>query len=158
MKLSPALAPALGLIKGKRKIISLGASVLFALGTVWYISHLKGNIEELEQNAALRVSQVEQCQSVNDENVAAIAVLEGANASLVKAVQVTSEARSEAAAAARERNRLADARIANTISEMEKLRNANPSCDQLAKIDMGAVCPLVVDRMRDAANAADSQD
>ena len=154
LRLAPWLmkaGPFIGILKGNAKLVVSVISILSVFGTYWYITHLQNDISELEGQAILYVSQIQQCQTANNENMTAIRALQAANTSLIDKVAVSDEVRENAAREAAERDRAAAAALRNTTRELEELRNANPSCSDLSSIDMGVVCTLVVDRLREKA-------
>jgi len=161
LKIAPWLmraAPLLGLIKGKAKLIMGVISILSMLGGFWYVKSLQNTVSELEGNAILYVDQIEECQNANSNNVGKILELQFINSSLAMAVEVSSEVREAAADKAWWRERDANREILRTGIELEVLRDANPTCKQLSKIDMAVACPLVVKRLREQAAKADRQD
>jgi hypothetical protein len=139
------VAPFLGLIKTKAKIITSVLSVVAMVATYLWIGHLNNTIDRLEADATV-------FELVNQDNLATINSLEGANKSLADAIRITDEVRDAAEEKARQRAAQAASQLNNTLTELEDLRNANPTCDQLANMDLGSACPLVTDRMRDAAD------
>lgn len=141
-------APLLSLVKSKAKIVVSVLTLVSLLGTYLYIGHLKNKIETLTANSAVYQGQVLQCQEVNRENLVTIDVLTGANESFATALVVSAEERARAAKEAEEREARGAEQLDDTLTEMEGLRNASPTCKELSEIDMGAVCPLVVDSLR----------
>jgi len=158
LNIVPWVLKAAPFLKGRGKLIMAGIAVLSLLGGFWYVKNLQNNVSELEGNLILMEGQVEQCQSVNGENQSVITRLRGINFSLARAAEVGEDVRRAAALAATQRDREASRQMLRTVRELEELRDANPTCDQLSKIDMGAACPLVVERLRQSAAEADSQD
>jgi len=155
LKLAPWLmkaAPLLGMAKGKAKLIGSILTVLSVLGTYWYINALQNDVSELEGQAILYVEQILECQAANSSMVDSILELRDANSSLAESIEVTAEAREQAAREAYRRDQLAHAALLVTKQELEDLRNANPTCQQLSQIDMGIACPAVIERLRNAAD------
>ena len=145
LKLLPWLGRLSPILKGNWKAISFVLTAVAIASTYLWIGHLNKVIDELESQAVLY-------QQANKENVATIETLEGANKSLAEAVRITDEVRDAAEEKARERASQAASELSDTISELEDLRNANPTCEQLSDLDVGAACPLVVERMRRASD------
>lgn len=148
----------LTLVKGRAKLI--GSLLLLAslLGTWLYIQHIQNERSEAEGQLLLVEDQLLTCQEANESNSGTIASLKAANESLSKAVVVGEDVRAAAAKEAARRAAEAERRVASTTSELEALRNESPSCEELSKVDIGAVCPLTVERMREHAEAAGSTD
>ena len=155
LKLAPWLmkaAPALGMVKGKAKLIGAIITLLSVLGTYWYIGALKNDISELEGTVILITDQLVECQDANNSMLYTISELRAANSSLAESIEVSAEVRAQAAREAYRRDQLAHAALLATKQELEDLRNANPTCYQLSQIDMGIACPAVVERLRNAAD------
>lgn len=151
-------APLLGLLKSNAKVLGLVVSIAVPLGMGIYINMLKKDISELEGQGILYESQLDQAAEVNLGNVDTIGKLRDANQSLADAVRVTDEVLTRATNEAILRTAHANQRTENALLELEELRNANPTCEQVANIDLGAACPLVTERLRKAADEAASQD
>lgn len=150
--------PFLGKISPKHfKLIGIGIGVLAMALLWWRIEWLKGKVETLEAQATILTYERDAAQDANDSNQRTITSLKAANESLAQAVVVNTDVRDAAAEKARQRAIQAARDNAALSSELEDLRNANPSCEELASIDMGAVCPLVVERMRQHAAKASGQ-
>lgn len=145
-------APLLGMMKGKAKLIGAVISVLSVLGTYLFINGLQNDISELEGQAILYVNQITECQTVNAENWGTILELEAANSSLAESIEVTAEMREAAAREALDRDQRSLQTLLRTKQELEDLRNANPTCQQLSQIDMGIACPAIIERLRNAAD------
>jgi len=150
------LAPVAGIVKGNSKLIGIGLSVITMLATWWYINSLQSKVQKLEASAVVIESQLSDAQSANESNLSTIRSLEDANASLADAIEVTADdiARSISESARKELE--AKLRLDDTIYSLEALRNANPTCEQLANIDMSSACPAVVGRMRQHAASANN--
>ena len=142
------VGPFFRLIRANAKIISFVLLMAIMAGLYLWVGHLNKTIDRLKADVQL-------CLLVNDDNLITISTLEGANKSLADAIRITDEVRDAAEERARQRAADASTQLNNTLTELEELRNANPTCAQLANIDLGAACPLVTERMRNAAN--DSQ-
>lgn len=151
-------APLAGLIKGKAKLIGVVASAVFAIGTFLWIGHLNNKIDDLHADVISYQNRAEAAEEANATNQGTITSLRAANESLATAMFISEEERAKAFAAAIERDARAAVRLDNTLSEMEGLRNANPTCKELSEIDMGAVCPLVVEQLRKHAAGTTDQD
>jgi hypothetical protein len=152
LKLLPFLGrivPFLGLLKDNWKLVSAGLTVLSILATMWYINHLNDKIDEYS-------AAVTTCVEANASNQSTIKALKAANVKLAESVMVSADLRFAAAAEAKEREARAAAQLGDTIDELRKLRNEDPTCEEISKIDLGAVCPLAVERLRE--HAAGSRD
>ena len=158
MNVVPWVLKAAPFLKGKGKLVMAGIVVLSLLGGFWYVKNLQNNVSELEGNLMLMEDQVEQCQIVNGENQSVITRLRGINFGLARAAEVSEDVRRAAALTAIQRDREASREMLRTVRELEELRDANPTCDQLSKIDMGTACPLIVERLRQSAAETNSQD
>ncbi len=148
----------MGVLKSNSKMTGIVLSLVATLGMGIYIKMLQNDRDELEGRAILYISQLDQAAEVNANNAGTITKLRLANKSLADAIRITDEVRNAAAAAAVIRAAEANARTANALDELEELRNANPTCEQVSNIDLGAACPLVVERLRRSADEAASQD
>ena len=154
LKVGPWLlrvAPWLSRLKGKGSLIVGAVSVLSILGTVLYITVLNHKIDDLTVSGDLVSYQLSQCQSVNGSNSVTISELRTANEDLARALTVSDEERVAAIKEAAERDAQAASALNYSLIELERLRNANPTCEQLSKIDIGTACPLVIDRLREHA-------
>lgn len=145
-------APLLGMAKGKAKLIGGIVTVLSILGSYWYVNGLKNDIVELETAVIALTGQLEGCQSANTKNWSTILELKAANSSLAMTIEVSAEMRESAAREAYDRDQRAARNLIRTKQELKDLRNANPTCEQLTKIDMAIACPAVVERLRDLAD------
>lgn len=151
------LSPALALVKGNGKLISAGLTVLSVLGTMWYISNLKDNISDLERDKGMYIGWLNECQIINVKNQNAVRTLKAANASLATAAIVSDDLLAESVLAAQERERRAQIQLDDTLETLQELQNESLSCNEFMEIDMGAVCPLSVERLREhAAGTADN--
>jgi hypothetical protein len=144
-------APVLEMIKGKSKIIGIVLAGITILGFYLYVNGLQNRVEELVAAEVAYVAQAQQCQATNDSNQSAILELRAANTSLAAAIEVSENKRWEAIQLANARMAKADAALDDTLNELERLRHANPTCEELSNIDMGVACPLVIERLREHA-------
>ena len=137
-----------------RKPKVIGGLLLVAAVTAnfWYIKSLQAENLELTERRALLASFYDQCQTANVRNQNAVSLLKRANESLATAITVHEDEKIRAIQEAADREALAALRLDDTIDEMERLRNANPTCEQLSQVDMGAACPAIVGRLRQHAN------
>lgn len=147
-------APLFGLIKGKAKLIVPILSLVCLLGTWAYINGLKNDLSERDGTIILMQSDIDERAEVNVNNVDTITKLRAANWDLARAAEVSEETRAAAADKARERDRNARLTLTRTARELQELRDANPTCDQISKIDVGAACPLIIQRLRDSERSA----
>lgn len=146
----PYLAKVLPYLKSWKVV--LGIVLVVALGANWlYISHLHSEVDDLTEAKAMLTRTLDECIRANGKNMTTIGELRDANEALAQSVVSSEEERIAAIRAAAERERRAALQLDNTLDEIERLRNANPTCDQLSKIDIGAACPAVVDRLREHA-------
>ena len=142
--------PFLALLRSPKILMS--AAALVAVGTLWwYVAHLKNNVEELRKERAYISLLYEQAMGANETNQTTIAELKAANESLAEAITIREEERIAAAADAAARAARAEMRLDDTLRTLEELRNESPSCEELSRVDMGAVCPLVTERLRQHA-------
>ena len=156
LKALPLLAkvtPFLGILKTKAKLIGVVVSIL----SVLWIVHLNNKIDRLHEDKTVLEGQVTECLEANETNLVTINELWSANEAFALSLEISEEERIEAVSAAAAREARSAIRLDNTLSEMEKIRNANPTCKQLSEIDMGSACPLVVERLRQHA-AGSNQD
>jgi tRNA uridine 5-carbamoylmethylation protein Kti12 len=128
----------------------IAASILAVAGAValWlYVGHLQNKIDT-------QVGVIAVLEATNEANLRTVDELEAANKSLADAIRIREDERIAAAAAAAERQARAEIQLDQTLSKMEELRHETPDCEELSKIDMGAVCPLVTERLRQHATGA----
>lgn len=151
-------APFFTLIKGKAKLIGGALTLLSVVGTYLWIGHLNNKIEALEDDVLVYQTRANIAAAVNVTNQDTITSLRAANESFATALVVREDERIKAIKEAAERDARANAQLDSTLTEMERLRNANPTCEQLSQVDMGAVCPLVVERLRQHAAGTIDQD
>lgn len=151
------LSPALVLIKGNWKLISSVLTLATIVATYLWIGHLNNQIDEAEGNLMLVQDQLITCQMANDDQMQVITYLTDANDDLAALIRVSHADQRIAELEARERASQAASRLDITLTELEDLRNANPSCAELSKIDIGAACPAVVQRLRSIAAEANRQ-
>lgn len=141
---------ALPFLKSPKVVASIIGVV--ALGLLWwYVSHLQNSVEELKAEKVQLTLLYTQTVSANETNQATIASLKAANESLAAAIVIREEERIAAAKAAAERAARAAIELDNTLDTLKELRNESPSCEELSNVDMGAVCPLVTERLRQHA-------
>lgn len=141
-------------------------SVAIAAGALWlYVASLHGTIGSLEKkNAELRETKAtitafyQQCADTNAQNLADVRMLQAVNEQWALKFQATEAERIAAVKAATERALRAEAQLESTLETLEEERNETPDCQALSRIDMGAVCPAVVDRLRKHAAGAFDQD
>jgi hypothetical protein len=113
---------------------------------------MKANkIERLESDNKQAWLWLGQCQTANAKNQNSIGVLKAANSSLGRMLVVSEETRQAAVAEAEERERRAQIELDDTINSLQELQNESLSCNELMQVDLGAVCPLTVERLREHA-------
>lgn len=151
------LSPALALVKGNWKIVSSVLTLVTMVAIYLWIGHLNNQIDEAEGNLMLVQDQLIACQMANDDQMQAIVLLVDANDDLAELIRVSHADQRIAEFEARERASQAASELRTTLQDLEELRNANPSCAELSQIDIGAVCPLVVERLRGIAAEANRQ-
>lgn len=144
-------APAVQFVKGNVRLIFVAILVIAALLVGWRISHLKGDLRDANDQVATLSSQLEEARSANASNQTTISEMESAILDLRRAVEISREEslRLEADAAAKERANQEE--LARTITELQALRNEEPSCEAISKLDIGAACPAAVQRLREQA-------
>lgn len=131
------------------------AAVLFLW---WYVAHLQNKVDDLKTEKAQITLLYSQAVEANTTNQSTIAELKSANESLAAAIVIREEERIAAAAEAADRAARAEIELDNTLKTLKELRNESPSCEELSRIDMGAVCPLVTERLRQHALGPRGQD
>ena len=144
-------APFFAFLKGRAKLIGLILSAASLLGIYLHTQSLQNKVELLETQSALYSGQLLQCQTTNASNQNAILELRSANTQLAAAIEISEDKRWAAIQEAIRRDKMADQAIRETLTELERLRNADPTCEELANIDMGVACPLVIERLRQHA-------
>jgi len=154
LSLGSKLLPMLRSPKGLLSVLAVAGSLLGLL----YVGHLRGSVQDLEEEVAdltARKAQIvayyDQCQQANVMHQRNLRALEFANEQLAASVKVDEEERIAAVKAATERALRAEARLRSTVRSLEDMRNETPDCKALSQIDMGDVCPAVVDRLRQHA-------
>lgn len=150
------LGPFVTLLKGNWKIVSFVLTAVSIVGTYLWIGHLNNKVDEAEGNLMLVQDQLITCQMANDDQMQVITYLTDANDDLAALIRVSHADQRIAELEARERASQAASELTETLQELEDLRNENPSCKELSAIDIGAVCPAVVRKLRDIAAEANS--
>ena len=132
--------------------VAAGAIVVASiLANGWYINHLQNQRDQLTLDKAMVTQWYSECQDINVENQRTVAIVRGANESLAAAITISHDEVLKAAEMAAERELQSKLALDDTLDEMRDLQNANPSCKKLSQIDIGAVCPLTVQRLREHA-------
>lgn len=132
---------------------------VIAAGMLWlYVGHLQNKVETLTETKTLLSRYLDECQKINVGNQNAIQVLQGANRLLGQAVEVKEDARIAAIKAAAERELEAKLQLDDTLDTLQDLQNESLSCNELMEVDLGAVCPLTDQRLREHASGTISQD
>lgn len=150
-------ARALPFLKSPKVVASIVG--LVAVGALWwYVGSLRGTVEDLTAEKAQLTLLYSQSQSANETNLSTIMTLQAANESLASAIVIREDERVVAARAAAERAARAAIQLDDTLDTLEELRNESTSCEELSKIDMDALCPLVTERLRKHALGPNSQD
>lgn len=139
------------------KLAGITAVVVFTLGVGWYIDHIRNENQSLKRDRADLMIDLSECAAANDHNMATISRLIDATENLRRAVAVSDEDRLAAIERARRIEADSKKRLDSILSELDKLRNEEPSCADIKDFDVGVVCPAAVERLRMQAGA-DSQD
>lgn len=132
-------------------VVALGANY-------WYIQHLQGARDDARDDKATYLRWYQDAADANATCIASNNTLRGANESLAAAIRISEDERVAAVKEAAERTARANAQLDDTLESLEDLRNETPSCAELSKIDMGAVCPAVTERLRKHAAGTVDQD
>lgn len=143
-------------LKSPKTVISIVMLVIFGL-LVWDHQRIKDKLSESEHIRRTLAGYLVECQDANAQNLNTVRSLEGAVNRLSAACRVSTEDAAEAAVEAARREAETRLELADTINELERLRNAEPSCEAIAAMDIGAACPAALERLRERARA-DSQD
>lgn len=154
LRFLPFLGKAGSILKGNVRLIVGGLIAVIILGTGWYIDSLKDDIKESERLRSKLATMLVECQDANSTNLQAVRSLQTSVRQMVAAVSVSEEQARQAEAEAARREAEAEARLESTLTELEELRNAEPSCAAIANLDIGAACPAAVERLRERARAA----
>lgn len=144
---APKVLPFLKSVKGVASIVFLAAAVALYL----YVGHLQNKVEDLTDSQTNLTRYLAEATEINQSMQDANGELAAANEALARSVEISEEERIRAVQDAADRELEARLALDNTLDELEDLRNETPSCAELSKIDMGAVCPAVVDRLREHA-------
>ncbi len=148
LKLGPVAKLLPYLKKVNWKLVAILLCIALVFGNNW----LKNNkIERLEAQRAEYSQYIDQAEEANQTQVRTITSLRAANMRLAQAVTVSEQVRADAYAAARERERRAQIRLEDVTNLLKDLENETPECEVLSRIDIGAVCPLSVELLRQAA-------
>lgn len=141
---------ALPFLKSPKVVASIaglaGAALLW-----WYVGNLKDNLQEARDQSALFKSWYQIAADKNADLAADMRTCSAANAALAESVRVSEEERIAAVAEAVARAARAEMQLDDTLDTLEEARNETPDCQELSEIDMGAVCPAVVERLREHA-------
>lgn len=157
LKLLPWLSrakPVADFLMGKWKLIGIAIVLAAAAGLWLYIDHLRDELVDSERLRASLSEMVTDCQDANASNIDTIGDLEWSVNNLRLAVSVSEEEARQLAEEAARREAEARARLSETLTELEELRNAEPSCAAIADMDIGAACPAAVERLREQARAS----
>jgi hypothetical protein len=133
----------------------IGLIVAAVISTGWYVYSLNGKITELKVDKALVTRWYSDCHEINIKNQDEMLTLKGANESLSTAITISHDAMLRSAENAAEKELSSKLMLDDTLDQMKELQNANPSCKALSELDIGAVCPLSVERLRQHASGAD---
>jgi len=143
----------------KLRKVWLSVASVAALGLLYlYVGHLQGKIEDLQADNKLFVRYLNECQLANVENQRTVGDLESANRYLASVVKVSNEEREAAIIAAAARELEAKLKLDDTLDTLQDLQNESLSCNELMEVELGAVCPLTDQRLRDHAANPISQD
>ena len=140
------------------KVAGSIAVVVGAVLLYLYVSHLNGKIEDLTEKKAQIAAFYDQCQKTNVENQNDIRTITGANKALAAAIRVSEEERVAAVKEAVERAARAESQLDDTLDDLEEMRSETPDCEALSRVDMGAACPAVTERLREHAAGTFDQD
>lgn len=140
----------LPILRSPKVLLSASVATAFLLGYM-YVGSLKGKIEELTETKAQITAFYQQCQDANAQVLADIRTISEANREWASKLRSSEEERIQAVKEATERAMRAEARLGSTLESLESMRNETPDCKALSEIDMGSVCPAVVDRLREHA-------
>jgi hypothetical protein len=144
----------LPILRSPKVLLSLSAATVCLLGYL-YVVNLHGKVEELKESKATLAMYYDECQKANVMHQRNSQALQAANIALAESVRVSEEERIKAVREAVERALRAEVELNDTLESLEDMRNETPSCKKLSEVDMGAVCPAVVDRLRRSASGPD---
>jgi hypothetical protein len=142
------IAPAFKFLGGKMSLI-VGAVAAGLTLWIWWQGH---RIDNLKGDLSVAKSDLRVCQDANESNQGAIGKLQDANKALSGALTASDERVREIAENLSRREADTANRLSGALRELEDLKHENPSCEELAAVDIGAVCPAVVDRLREHAS------
>lgn len=148
------LAPALSFLRGHMKL--LVALVPLAMGAwIWWQGR---TIDGLEADLAAAQTRAQALEDANQTNQNAIGHLKRANKDLADAIRAQTAASAGVYATLRENLMRREAKVRNRLSgvlkELEELKHESPKCEAFASTDVGAMCPDLVDRLREHARGA----
>ena len=143
------LGPVATVLKTRWKLVLSG--VLTIVLVFMYI-----NIQSKGHKIDILQTEIQVAREANSSNQITIKSLRSANESLAKAVIVSDELRLEAEISAMHRELRAQIRLEDTITQLQDLEDESISCSEVMQIDLGAVCPLTVKRLREHAGTPDS--
>jgi len=153
LKYVPFLSKATGFFSsGKAKLIYGLLTLIGILGTGWYIDHLQNRIELMEKDKRTLSGYLDDCQKANVKYQLDFNTVSEANRQLAETLRVSDQDNLKALNDARRRAAESEERLANTTSELERLRNEEPTCAQIANLDIAAACPAAVERLREQAS------
>lgn len=133
------------LLTNKWVLIGAGVLVLSSIAgaQTWRLSQANEKVGEYREKLA---TAAEAARS-NYETVDALRL---ANERLTEALRVTAEARDEAVSNLEEANEQIRDELGETRRELSEALQSTPSCEELAALDIGRMCPAAADSLRDA--------
>jgi hypothetical protein len=140
------------------KVIAGGVLLAAAIGLWFYVGALKSENTQLAEDRNMYMTWYQIAAEKNATNQEAIRLLIVANEDLARSVIVSEAERMKAVKDAADRELEARLALDDTLDVLEDLRNETPSCAELSKIDIGAMCPLATERLRQHASGAIGRD
>jgi hypothetical protein len=140
------------------KVVGSMVGVIAAGLLYLYVGHLQDKVADLQADNKLFIRYLDECQTANVENQKSVRLLRRANELLANSVEVKEDERIAAIEAAAARELEAKLQLDDTLDTLQDLQNESLSCNELMEIDLGAVCPLTNERLREHASGTISQD
>jgi len=152
------LLPSAGVFLSKNwKLVLAGLAVAAVMGNFWYIDSLQDSLAAQKARTQKIAGFWDECSRSNAINQESIGLLRRANKDLAKAVVVTESTLMDSLQEAQEREMRATTRLGDILETLEELQNENPTCAEISRIDLGAVCPLSTERLREHARTSTDQ-
>jgi hypothetical protein len=137
----------LGLIKGRAAMVVGGILLATFLSMAGVIAWQVKTIRTERAEATVLELRLATAIEINETNVGAINELQKANADLVERIRLDAVAAADAARAAGERAAALERARDEARARLRDALSSEPSCEDLAKLDLAAACPAFGDRL-----------